>query len=164
MKTTILRRRASYGRAFLLVLLAGTLAACSSGIGQHFATYRHLRAYAKENRAQRDLSRERASENGLYRATIAPQPAAIPLNQLHAWTLHVEGPGASALDGATITVDGGMPEHGHGLPTKPQVTRALSGGAYLVEGMKFQMPGWWVVRFQIASPAGTDTVTFNLEL
>jgi len=30
--------------------------------------------------------------------------------------------------------------------------------------VKFNMGGWWVVRFAIASAAGTDTVTFNLSL
>jgi hypothetical protein len=30
--------------------------------------------------------------------------------------------------------------------------------------VKFNMGGWWVVRFAIASGAGTDTVTFNLSL
>jgi hypothetical protein len=34
----------------------------------------------------------------------------------------------------------------------------------LVEGVKFNMGGWWVVRFAITSSAGTDTVTFNLGL
>jgi hypothetical protein len=61
-------------------------------------------------------------------------------------------------------MDGGMPQHGHGLPTSPRVTRALGNGDHLVEGVKFNMGGWWVVRFAITSSAGTDTVTFNLGL
>jgi hypothetical protein len=57
-----------------------------------------------------------------------------------------------------------MPQHGHGLPTSPQVTQNLGNGDYLVEGMKFQMPGWWEVRFSISAGAQTDTITFNLTL
>src|SRR4249920_3274177 len=32
--------------------------------------------------------------------------------------------------------DGGMPQHGHGLPTRPVVSRELADGTYLMEGMK----------------------------
>jgi hypothetical protein len=38
------------------------------------------------------------------------------------------------VENATIAVDGDMPEHGHGLPTCPQVTKYLGNGDYLVEG------------------------------
>jgi hypothetical protein len=30
--------------------------------------------------------------------------------------------------------------------------------------MKFSMSGWWVVKFVIQAPAGTDSVRFNLGL
>jgi hypothetical protein len=148
----------------VLVLHAGAFSACTTGIGEHISTYRHLRTYAKENKENRDLSRERISESGLYRAIMEPQVDPIPLSQLHTWRLQVEYADHRSLENATITVDGGMPAHGHGLPTKPQVTCDLGGGAYLVEGMKFQMPGWWVVQFHISSPEGADTVSFNLML
>lgn len=68
------------------------------------------------------------------------------------------------IDNATITVDGGMPEHGHGLPTKPRVTKALGAGAYQIEGLRFNMGGWWELKLNITTPAGTDDVTFNLAL
>ena len=67
---------------------------------------------------------------------------------------------------AAITVDGDMPQHGHGLPTRPQVTKHLGNGDYLVEGMKFQMGGWWVVDFTIdaARPARYGAVQHDLEV
>ena len=111
-----------------------------------------------------DYSRTRTSEAGLYRATIRPQGDTIPQGKLHRWTLHLETAGGAPVDGCTITVDGGMPQHGHGLPTKPRVTRALGEGDHLVEGMKFNMGGWWVVKFAVASEAGRDTVVFNVKL
>jgi hypothetical protein len=61
-------------------------------------------------------------------------------------------------------VDGGMPQHGHGLPTKPLVTRQLGNGDHLVEGMKFNMGGWWVVKFRVNAAQGPDSVVFNLKL
>jgi hypothetical protein len=37
------------------------------------------------------------------------------------------------VDGATLRVGGGMPDHGHGLPTAPAVREALGGGRSVVE-------------------------------
>jgi len=69
-----------------------------------------------------------------------------------------------AVVGATLAIDGGMPEHGHGLPTRPRVTRANGAGSYEVEGVRFNMGGWWEFRLAIAGSRGADTVTFNLDL
>jgi YtkA-like len=111
-----------------------------------------------------DYSRTRTSEGGVYRATIAPQGDSIPQGRLHRWTLHLETAAGTPVNAATIAVDGGMPQHGHGLPTRPLVTRHLGNGDHAVEGMKFNMGGWWVVKFRVDAGAGSDSVTFNLSL
>lgn len=111
-----------------------------------------------------DYSRTRTSEAGLYRATILPQGDSIPKGKLHRWTLHLETASGAPVDSATVSVDGGMPQHGHGLPTKPRVTRDLGNGDHLVDGMKFNMGGWWVVKFRVSAAAGPDSVVFNLKL
>ena len=111
-----------------------------------------------------DYSRTRRSEAGLYRATIRPQNDTILKGKLQRWTLHLETASGAPVESATIAVDGGMPQHGHGLPTKPRVTRALGNGDHVVEGMKFNMGGWWVVTFRVAAAAGTDSVVFYLKL
>lgn len=114
--------------------------------------------------AASEFGRTRTSANALYRATIKPAGDSIPEGKLHSWTLHLETIDSTAVDSAAISVWGGMPQHGHGLPTKPLVTRQLGGGDHLVEGMKFNMGGWWVVKFRVGAAAGTDTVVFNLKL
>lgn len=114
--------------------------------------------------ADLDLERSQLSANGLYRATIRPDTDPIPVNQLHSWTLHVETARGEPLTAAAIVVDGDMPQHGHGMPTRPEVTQELGNGDYLVEGLRFQMGGWWVVEFTIDGEAGQDTVSFNLML
>ena len=114
--------------------------------------------------ADLDYSRTRASEAGVYRATIRPQGDTIPKGKLHRWTLHLETMDGVPVDSATVAVDGGMPQHGHGLPTKPRVTRRLGNGDHAVEGMKFNMGGWWVVKFRVASAAGNDSLLFNVKL
>jgi hypothetical protein len=111
-----------------------------------------------------DYSRTRSSAGGLYRATIRPQDDPIPQGRLHSWTLHLETIAGTPVDTAVVAVDGGMPQHGHGLPTKPRVTRALGKGDHLVEGMKFNMGGWWVVKFRVRSAAGNDSLVFNLRV
>ena len=111
-----------------------------------------------------DYSRTRRSDAGLYSATIEPKGDSIPKGKLQSWTIHLETAAGLPVDSASVTVDGGMPQHGHGLPTKPRVTRSLGDGDHLVEGLKFNMGGWWVVKFRVQASAGTDSVTFNLKL
>jgi len=114
--------------------------------------------------ANLDYSRVRTSVNGRYHAAIKPDGDSIPQGKLQKWTLHLETASGSPIDDATVSVDGGMPQHGHGLPTKPLVTRHLGNGDHLVEGMKFNMGGWWVVKFRVNTTAGADSVVFNLKL
>jgi hypothetical protein len=111
-----------------------------------------------------DYGRTRASEHGLYRAAIKPEGDTIPQGKLQKWTLHLDAANGSPVSAAKVAVDGGMPQHGHGLPTKPRVTRELGNGDYLVEGMKFNMGGWWVVKFRVSSAVGADSLVFNLNL
>ena len=111
-----------------------------------------------------DYGRVRPSEVGLYRGTIKPDGDSIPKGKLQKWTFHLESAGGAPVEAAKITVDGGMPQHGHGLPTKPLVTQTLGNGDYRVEGMKFNMGGWWVVKFRVNATPGADSLVFNLKL
>jgi hypothetical protein len=76
----------------------------------------------------------------------------------------VETADGQPVENAEIVVDGGMPQHDHGLPTAPQVTQELGNGDYLVEGFKFHMDGWWEIKFVVNSAGQSDGVTFNLLL
>lgn len=106
----------------------------------------------------------RTSAAGLFHVTYSGSVAPIPINKLHTWTLHVENAEGRPVENAVITVEGDMPEHGHGMPTQPQVTQELGNGNYLVEGMKFQMGGRWVIDFIITANGQTDKVSFDLTL
>lgn len=105
----------------------------------------------------------RPSAERQFTATLQPDQ---PLRPRRMQTLRVEITDAagSPVDNATIGIDGGMPEHGHGLPTRPRVTRALGHGLYEIEGVRFNMRGWWEFKLAITAPSGTDVVTFNLAL
>jgi hypothetical protein len=106
---------------------------------------------------------ERSSSQGAFRVSYRTE-GPVPVGRLHAWTLHVARADGTPVTDATIAVDGDMPEHRHGLPTRPRVTRHLGNGDYLVEGVKFQMGGWWVMDFDIAAGGQTERVRFNLQL
>jgi len=108
-----------------------------------------------------DLALARPTVDNKYVVTLQPHARPPAINQLHAWRVLVASPAGAPVAHARIQVDGGMPQHGHGLPTRPQVTRELPEGGYLIEGMKFSMTGWWEIKLAIDGPAGADRVTFN---
>jgi hypothetical protein len=108
-----------------------------------------------------DLALTRPSDERRYVVTLQPPASAPAINQLHAWQVKLATAAGAPVTQARIRVDGGMPQHGHGLPTRPQVTRELPDGGYLIEGMKFSMTGWWEIKLAIDAPAGADRVTFN---
>lgn len=114
--------------------------------------------------ADLDLATTVLSEKKLFSVSYASTPAAPPMNRIHSWNVTIRTPDGEPVTGAMVMVGGDMPEHGHGLPTEPEVSGETSPGTYLVEGMKFSMPGWWVVTFDIKSGSSADTVTFNLRL
>jgi hypothetical protein len=104
----------------------------------------------------------RQSAAGQYRVTVL-ETAPFKTGKLLRTEIQVSGQDGKGIDGLDIRVDGGMPQHGHGLPTKPRVTQNLGNGRYQVEGLKFNMGGWWELKFLIAG-AASDSVVFNLDL
>lgn len=108
-----------------------------------------------------NLSLDKKSASDLYRVALVP-PAQMPaINQMHSWKVKLATPEGTPVHGAKFLVDGGMPQHGHGLPTQPRVTRELEDGTYALDGMKFSMTGWWELKLTIQGPQGVDKVTFN---
>ncbi len=110
-----------------------------------------------------DLSVTRMSHKKLFSVTYESLLDPLRINRIHSWKLTVKTADGEPVTGATVTVDGDMPEHGHGLPTQPEVTQEVGQGVYLVEGLKFSMPGWWVMDFHIRKDGQEDTVTFNVQ-
>lgn len=111
-----------------------------------------------------DLSLRKRTEAGLYTAVLAPLTNPIKIGSMHTWTVTLIDARGRPVDKAEIAIGGGMPQHGHGLPTAPAVTQRLGDGRHLIEGMKFNMHGWWEIDLGISGPAGSDIVTFNLVL
>ena len=104
------------------------------------------------------------SSRDLYRVTMDSDVDPIPINLMHSWEIVVRTPDGEPVTGASITIDGGMPAHNHGLPTRPRVTAELGAGRYKVEGLRFHMGGSWEINVTIETGEGGDTVTMLLEL
>ena len=83
---------------------------------------------------------------------------------MHSWVLHVESASGEPVTGAAIEVEGGMPAHDHGLPTRPRVTREIGGGDYQLDGVRFHMGGYWEMQVTITTDTGTETVVIPLQL
>jgi hypothetical protein len=140
-----------------IVAAAATLTACS-----------HAMMMIHGTGARRPAPSEfglgpRTSAGGRYVATLEPARALRP-RQMQTVRVTVRDAEGHAIDEARISIDGGMPQHGHGLPTRPRVTRNVGDGTYEIEGVRFNMGGWWEFRLAIAGSRGADTVTFNLAL
>ena len=105
----------------------------------------------------------RSSAHGLYVATLETA-GQLRVRQMQTVRVAIVDGNGRAVEGATLAIDGGMPQHGHGLPTRPRMTQAISAGSYQVEGVRFNMGGWWEFKVTITSDRGVDTVTFNLSL
>jgi hypothetical protein len=113
--------------------------------------------------AQIDTAATQLSQQGLFRISYRTDLDPITINTLHSWTLQIETAAGEPVAGGAVSVEGGMPEHNHGMPTEPVVS-AGDAGSYLVEGMKFQMPGWWTVTVTVDAGEQTDSATFHLLL
>lgn len=108
-----------------------------------------------------NLSLARVTNQSIYVVEVRSLIDPIVINKMHAWEITVRTPSGEPVTNAYIKVGGGMPQHGHGFPTQPEVTRELGNGRYLLEGMKFSMSGWWELQLDVSSKFGTDKVTFN---
>jgi hypothetical protein len=152
----LMNKRGLYVRRFLFIAIA--LVAVSFG-----AMFFVMSQMSQQIPSDLDTATSKPSVNSLYEVSYQPSEEPIPIGSLQTWLLEVTTPQGERVQDATVTVAGDMPGHGHGLPTSPVVT-AQEDGSYLVEGLKFQMGGWWYTEFKISSPLGDDTVRFDFVL
>src|SRR5687767_9382038 len=92
----------------------------------------------------------RTSARGLYVATLHGAESLKPRKMYTLQVTVADASGQPVAD-AAIDIDGGMPQHGHGLPTRPRVTKNLGGGSYEISGLRFNMGGWWELKLTITT-------------
>lgn len=105
------------------------------------------------------------SQQGNFSVELEASDGKTGLSEFQTWQLTIRD--ASSDEDVTpvrVVVGGGMPAHGHGLPTQPQVTEYLGGGRYKLEGLMFNMAGEWQLIFEITTGRVTDRVVFDLSI
>jgi hypothetical protein len=105
----------------------------------------------------------RTSSAGAFTAAVTTSKP-LSVGPLHSVRLELVDAQGQPVNDAQILVNGGMPQHGHGLPTKPRITSSEPNGVYVVEGVRFNMGGWWELKFAVSASAAKDSVTFNIRL
>jgi hypothetical protein len=140
-------------------VLMGILVALSALAGGHLVMMRRAPAPA----ASEFGLGPRTSNAGLYSATLVPIEPLRP-RRLQVLQVAITDASGVPIQHAHITIDGGMPQHGHGLPTQPRVTKHVGDGVYEIDGVRFNMGGWWEFTLSVTTDSGTDLVTFNLNL
>lgn len=85
----------------------------------------------------------------------APEP--VQLNKIYSWKAqlisHVKDSNLNQLTMDDLKIGGGMPAHGHGLPTQPVASHLNNSHnqqlLFDIEGLKFQMWGDWQIKLNL---------------
>ena len=101
------------------------------------------------------------TKRGYFTLSYTATAEGVPLNELHNWTLKILNKDGIPVNDAVVVLYGDMPEHRHGMVTKPRVRKARLPGVYTVQGMKFHMPGWWIMVFDVSVGNLRDGGMFN---
>jgi hypothetical protein len=117
-----------------------------------------------ESPAAAPLSWDKTSEQGIFAVTLDARATTVALREFLEWTVEVRDAHGDPIYPARFAIGGGMPGHGHGLPSQPRVTEHLAGGKYVISGLKFNMAGNWVLLFDIETAAATDRVSFEFQI
>jgi len=105
------------------------------------------------------------SNDESYYVTYTPNPDPIPLNrmfELSVWVCSAKDRSRS-LSEIELRADAAMPEHDHGMNTKPKV-RANADGSFTVRGMLFHMPGRWELYLDVVRAGVTERAQFEIQL
>lgn len=102
------------------------------------------------------------SENAFYEGILSCD-SKLTTNSFQSckYALLKEG---KALVNTKLIVSGGMPAHQHGLPTAPKAVWSEDEKSYLIKGLKFSMPGEWLLNFKLNTMDTSDEDTISMTL
>lgn len=104
------------------------------------------------------------SDSGRLSGRLAPESGAVQVGAFQTWILALRTADGAPVTGAELAITGGMPLHGHGLPSQPTASEELPGGRYRIEGVKLNMHGAWVIEVLVQTAAGPDRLRFDLAI
>ena len=145
-------RKAGIWMMPILILL--TLTACPSSEKTAEKT--------PEAKAPQTQKLEGVGKNAKFHFSITMAPEKPKLNEMFKTNVKVtDAKSGAPIDGAQVKADATMPEHRHGMMTKP-IHKELGGGKYTTEGMKLHMHGAWRLHIEATQKDGaTDFVEFD---
>lgn len=113
--------------------------------------------------ASEPVWRASAADSALE-ATLSPEAGSVRIGQYQNWLLQLSGTALDPNGTTLLRITGGMPEHGHGLPTRPQFSATTTPGQYRIEGLRFNMQGNWLIIIDIVHSGQPERLTFELAL
>lgn len=124
-----------------------------------------LSCIADTNSDPDKLMWQQTSEQGIFDVTLDSNAGdVVAINEFLEWVLIIKDADGEPVTPVRVAVSGGMPMHGHGLPSQPQVSEYLGDGKYLIKGLKFSMNGRWELAFDIQSKEQADKVVFDFKI
>ena len=99
------------------------------------------------------------TQDAKYQIVLQGPDDGIRLNEVQSWTVSLLDDQGNPVTPRSLVFLGGMPGHGHGLSSLPRVTKQLSPGRYLVDGVLFNMYGDWEIVIGVVGNAGADKAT-----
>lgn len=99
------------------------------------------------------------TQNANYIVVLQEPADGVRLNEVQSWTVTLFDNQENPVTPRSLVFLGGMPGHGHGLSSLPRVTKQLSPGRYLVDGVLFNMYGDWEIVIGVVGNDGPDKAT-----
>jgi hypothetical protein len=87
------------------------------------------------------------TDSGIEVALVEAEPAP-PDRVDNSWVISTTKADGEPVEGAELTLNAQMPDHGHGSPREPVVTE-LGDGEYRAEPIALFMPGYWTVEVSV---------------
>jgi len=143
----------------VFILLSGCNSATINKTKHQTNNSQDLKQYSDKDHAVAIVS-----EGKKYKVSLYSQSYPLQTGKIYNLILNLSTPDDKPLDNVKIYVHGGMPQHQHGFPTSPRVKKSLGNGDYLVEGVKFSMPGDWEIRFNIKEKTKRDRAIFHIKI
>lgn len=105
------------------------------------------------------------SASGQYSIKLVPEEKPIHIGKLHRWVVTItERQSNQKVRPDTLEVSGGMPAHGHGLPSNPVVTEYNPETGWYIDGVKFNMAGLWEMTVRFKTENKWDSATIKISV
>ena len=101
--------------------------------------------------------------DGLHRIDLIPASPEVPLIEVHHWFVKVFDQWGEEIRPDKLYISGSMPEHGHGLPTRPIVEKYTDTQGYRISNVSFNMAGNWKFNVEFSYQGITDGAEFDIE-